>query len=285
LLAPYLKKIPVQIKIGSHALPENRVVFREKREWVKALNVRTSLSVPEALRDLAAGHSEFRWYQALTQKTWSGRLRGLEICKANAAGSTITFKVGQAKQDRADSELRTAFLHALTRPDPMRCGLEESRKIIARLCSVSEHGLEFQVLSGEIPVPINSVTLVPVERNVPCQFPALWWPGDRRRHIDALMRDGRVPWVAELKVASSGQGNNYWEGVVQAALYRAFIKSADWLEDWFKSRDLDRSRCAAALVVPKLQGKDEHERRAELNAVARIFDVKVVEVRWPRGSD
>jgi hypothetical protein len=287
LLAPYLKRIPIRIEIGSRLLPTTPVSFPEKKVWVDALNERAGVILPDSLRDLAAGRPAFRWYRALTEKAWSGRLRGLEICTSDAAGRVV-FEVGQAGQGKPDSDLRAAFLNAMRLRDP---GVEESREIIARLCSDadlaklsshSEHALEFQVLAGQIAIPIGGVSLVPVEREVPCQFPALWWPRDRKRHIDALMRCGKVPWVAELKVSTGGQGKYYREGIVQAALYREFIRAADWMEAWFRSRDLDRSQCAAVVVIPKLRGGQQERLRRNLKDLAAIFDVHLVELAWPQ---
>jgi hypothetical protein len=294
LLARYLEKIPVQVQLGDQDLPLKDVLFREKTDWTEALIARTQLKLPDPLRAIAAGRPSFRWYRALTGSTWSGRLQGLEICWADAVSGIVTFGVGQARQDKADSKLRTLFLRALGRLDPVVAGMDESREILFLLCSdtefakalsETEHAFESQILAGQVDVLIDGDPLIPVEPEIPFQFPALWWPDDRKRHIDALMRRDDVPWVAELKVRSGGQGNYYREGIIQAALYREFIRAAAWLEGWFSSKGLVRTKCEAVLVIPKLRGKEERSEklRRELDALENIFKVRVNEVPWPKG--
>jgi len=281
-------KIPVDITIGSDPLSAERMPFPEKKKWVKALNTRARLTVPDTLRGLTETERDFRWYRALTGKTWSGRLRGLEICTADAPDK-ITFNVGREGKGGQISKQRDAFGRALKDRKLIACTIEESRQNLARLwndaelekeSATAEHAFEFQILAGKIAVAIDDIPLVPVEPNVPYQFPAQWWPGRQKRHIDALMKNGAVPWVAELKVGRS-QGNYYREGIVQAALYRGFIRAADWLNPWFKAKDLDRSQCAAVLVIPELRGGQKERLGQELDDLARIFDVRVVKVKWP----
>jgi hypothetical protein len=111
------------------------------------------------------------------------------------------------------------------------------------------------------------------------QFPTRWGhtAGNAARYLDALLRDGDVPWAVEMKVrGSGGVGGYYRHAVAQAVLYRHFIRSADPLDPWFASRGLNRMACRAAVVVPDLDAQPAW--RDRLRAVCELVDVELVEV-------
>lgn len=101
--------------------------------------------------------------------------------------------------------------------------------------------------------------------------------GNAARYLDALLRDGDVPWAVEMKVrGSGGVGSYYRHAVAQAVLYRHFICSAEALDPWFTSRGLNRQACRAAVVVPDLDGQPAW--RDRLRAVCDLVDVELIEV-------
>lgn len=82
------------------------------------------------------------------------------------------------------------------------------------------------------------------------QFPTLWGHGGKARFLDALVRRGATPLAVELKVATGGQGRYYRRSLVQAVLYRHFIRNAPGLEKWFKAAGLDRMATEGASEYP-----------------------------------
>lgn len=86
------------------------------------------------------------------------------------------------------------------------------------------------------------------------QFPTCWaHTASNARYLDALMRQGNVPWAVEMKARGSGGVARYYRHAVgKAVLYRHFIRSAAPLEPWFARRGLDRTAVRAAVVPPFL---------------------------------
>lgn len=116
---------------------------------------------------------------------------------------------------------------------------------------VDEHALEARLLKGL--VQINADTgLVLDDKAVArgSQFPTLWGQGTQWRYLDALVRRGAIPIAVELKVATGGQGRYYRRSLVQAVLYRHFIKHAPAVDPWFTAGDLDRSAIEGAIGIP-----------------------------------
>ena len=149
-----------------------------------------------------------------------------------------------------------------------------------QLMAGTEHRLEARILRGEVGLETaEGRKLLPVEGECPFQFPARWWPAGRPRYIDLMMRDGEIPWIVELKTGGS-HGAYYREGIVQAALYREYIRWSPILDPWFAEKRLARQRCRALLVVEEMKGKprpvDNHR------DVAREFCVDYLELSQER---
>jgi len=142
-----------------------------------------------------------------------------------------------------------------------------------------EHRLEDQILRDQVklPAPATGETLQPA-LDV-SQFPAVWWEGDRaNRYMDLLLREGDIPWVVELKVATQGQGKYYRHAIGQAALYQTFIRGARGLWPWFEEHSLNAERCRAGIAFPALRGVRAKELSADLRRLAGAFDVAVFEL-------
>jgi hypothetical protein len=96
----------------------------------------------------------------------------------------------------------------------------------------------------------------------------------------------------ELKLAQS-QGEYYLDGVIQAALYRAFIRGATSLAPYFEHYDVDLTLAEAALVVPAFAGPQAAHLRSVLRLAAQDLAVRVIELppaglsqaaRFPQGD-
>ncbi|MCZ2826084.1 MULTISPECIES: PGN_0703 family putative restriction endonuclease [unclassified Modestobacter] len=248
------------------------------------------------------GREELRAYPMLTANPWwSLRLEGLEVGRfrdnygwldVGAVGKT--GKIGKA---------RSAWVEAVA--DPTRVHVTEDSSSIAAAIEAltafagvwlgpvgaarqepdkqNEHALESRILRGDCLVTVNGRRLELLQRdpvvNWGSQFPTRWGhtKGNAARYLDALLRDGDVPWAVEMKVrGSGGVGGYYRHAVAQAVLYRHFIRSAEALQPWFAAHGLDQGACRTAVVVPDLDRQPTWRHR--LRAVCRLVDVELVEV-------
>jgi hypothetical protein len=118
---------------------------------------------------------------------------------------------------------------------------------------VDEHSLEARLLSGLVAISEDDYELILDDHQVArgSQFPTLWGLEKARpRYLDALLRKGTTPVAIELKVATGGQGRYYRRSIVQAVLYRHFIRNAPDLDPWFETAGLRRSEVTAAIGIP-----------------------------------
>lgn len=143
---------------------------------------------------------------------------------------------------------------------------------------VDEHAVEARLLKGLIHYQ-HGVGLVADDHRVArgSQFPTLWAHGGRARYLDALLRRGRTPMAIEVKVAAGGQGRYYRRSLIQAVLYRHFIRSAPALDPWFSAAQLDREHVEAHIALPIPQRWTERfgANLRLLRRVADHFDVGV----------
>jgi hypothetical protein len=247
------------------------------------------------------GREELRAYPMLTGKGWwSLRLEGLEVGRFRSGKGWLD--VGKVGKTGNTGKARTAWLNAVG-DVTLKNVTEEGGSIAAAVTGLSafadawltepdpapkpqrqnEHALESRVLRGACPVRVRSGPLQLLQpdpvTNWGSQFPTRWGhtSGNGARYLDALMRDGRVPWAVEMKVrGSGGVGRYYRHAVGQAVLYRHFIRSAAPLDEWFAEHQLDRAACRAAVVVPDLDKQPKW--RDRLAAVCALVDVDLVEV-------
>ena len=136
------------------------------------------------------------------------------------------------------------------------------------------------VLRKSITIHSEEGILTPICKDYPFQFPALWSPNGQARFIDVLMHIDEIPYVIELKEpACSSPGLGYRHAITQAVLYREFIKKAVELHPWFFEKDLDPTRCRAAIAFPKMRTKPKHQMILKQHKeVAKVFGVEVIEI-------
>lgn len=240
------------------------------------------------------GRPELRAYPQLTAKgQWSLRVEGLQA--ARHAKGVLTLDVGKdGLIDPATHQVRISPARhkwqqatGLTAPLIVRPGDDLSPAVAAlsRFADAwvparhtlevdgkhEEHALESRVLRGLVPLaPTDGSRLQLLDPGEPggdhkdivnwgSQFPTRWGHGGRNsaRYLDALLRDGDVPWALELKAALPGSGLRayYRHAIGQAVLYRQFIKTATPLKDWFDRYGLDQTKVRAGVVLPELQVK------------------------------
>jgi hypothetical protein len=108
------------------------------------------------------------------------------------------------------------------------------------------------------------------------QFPTLWSPTGSVKELDVLMRSANCPWAVELKHHQpAGIATYYRHAVGQAALYRAFIRSARRLHPWFRRRGMEAASCEAAVAVTRAEHPDWDLRLKHVQRLARLFRVHV----------
>ena len=117
---------------------------------------------------------------------------------------------------------------------------------------VDEHTLEARLLKGLTRLDGVDESLVADDALVArgSQFPTLWGHSADARYLDALVRRDTTPLAVELKVATSGRGRNYRRSIIQAVLYRHFIRNAPDLDPWFDAANLDRDAVEGCIGVP-----------------------------------
>ncbi len=226
---------------------------------------------------------------------WSVRLDGLEVGQVGTAIGTLD--IGKTSAAGQMSFARNKWLEISpiggrtfdkTTVEKAACAL---RTLISKFETDGspvldhrqpEHALESAVLRGVVQVVADQGPLVPwsddglVSRG--SQFPTLWTESGRARYLDALLRDGDVPWAIELKVLNGGgSGAYYRHGLAQAVLYRHFIRSAAPVHSWFKHAGTEASQCRAAVGFPKAP-EQAAGRIAALRQLGEIFDVQVIEL-------
>lgn len=238
---------------------------------------------------------------------WALRIDGLEIGTVSTATGTLTVgkpgKAGDGPQRRMFSKVfGQASVSVALEPNQGQLGIPEasarirellrrfrdvdvvgapiSHRTIGGVRVVDEHTLEARLLKGLTHLdPHGDLGLVKGDREVArgSQFPTLWGKGGRARYLDALLTSGRTPLAVELKVASGGQGRYYRRSLIQAVLYRHFIRSAPGLEPWFEEAGLDRMATEAAigLPMPRRWGPAFHNNLKLLRRVAKRVGVSV----------
>jgi ribonuclease J len=263
-------------------------------KWAEDLVRREANALPRLAVELKAKAAvpAFRWYRNVTQNLFSGRVEGLEVCRAQPDEQQITFEIGSPGKNGNESKARKRF-RELTGQSEIAFGpmqLEEAVDLLRRLGSdratgilqhvEREHLLESRILRG-VETGLMPIEAVVPPDDCPFQFPALWSTDDRPRFIDVVGQIKDIPWVVELKAdGAGGQGQYYRHGIPQAVLYRHFIRSAHDLHFWYVNYGLDPHKCEAAVAFPVLRGRDPDpaKLRKEHQDIADLFGVRVIEL-------
>lgn len=262
--------------------------------WMVSLHRQGKIPEPASELEKAVNDRNFKWYRSVTGKYWSGRVGGLEVCKAYFNGQ-FKFDVGKQGKTGNTSKARQAFRDICARNniDPGSFSQSQFKEVASAIRAVAEsrrngvlnkcereHLLESQVLSGELEIVSKSGILKPVCGEHPFQFPALWEPSAETRFIDALMRIGDIPYVVELKEGHS-PGEYYRHGITQAVLYREFIKKAVKFLQWFDKQDLNPKKCRSVVAFPELAKDNKMHQMllAQHRLVANSLDVEIIEIR------
>jgi hypothetical protein len=250
---------------------------------------------PPLVEDLVRGVGlpELRSYPMLKGAgAWSVRLEGLEVGQVGASRGTLG--VGKVSAQGNTSHQRKAWEAATGLPEPFELTastIDEAVSVIKTFAEAwlvptdkphqTEHALESRILRGAVPIRADGRALSLIREddgvvNWGSQFPIKWGPGGSARYLDALLRDGDVPWAIEMKVEGpAGVGSYYRHAVAQAVLYREFIRRAEPLHFWFDDLGLDATQCRAAVVVP---GIKQSKWRSRLAQLCDAFGISLVEV-------
>jgi hypothetical protein len=255
--------------------------------WLDLLCRRDAALPPQLAVDLsrAAPASGLAWYPPFSASRWSGRLDGLEICTIGSKGSAGVLKIGGGK-----SPASSVFAAVANGPEVnfTAANVAAAGKLVARLATerktgglknvAREHRLESRILHGELLLEAEGAPL----EIVAGQFPTRWHIGGPARYLDLLMRRGKsTPIALELKVSPRGAANGlphyFRHGLVQALLYREFIRSAESLDHWFRVHRLRRGSCGAALAFPR-HGSETYWNRLknDIEPLAEALGVHVI---------
>lgn len=216
-----------------------------------------------------------------TADRWALRIDGLQIGIASSTAAILTIgkpgKSGDGRQRAVFIEEAGADTVTVVAENPATGELDvpAAAQLIRRLLRrfravdvrgaplthrenngvpfIDEHTLEARLLKGL--TWIDSEQRLVLDDHVVArgsQFPTLWTdqPKGRAKYLDAMVRRDTTPIAIELKVATQGQGRYYRRSLVQAVLYRHFIRNAPGLEPWFRAAGLDRSAAQAAIGIP-----------------------------------
>jgi hypothetical protein len=267
--------------------------------WSVAEPKGAALQLAESVAD-----DSLRLYPMLSQwrdLRWSVRIDGLEVGRVTEFGGELN--VGRDGPTGARSLARSKWVEVWG-AKPLRFGAKASddshpvataaqtvRALIEIMRDSSgelqhgqpEHRLESGVLRGLVPVRVAGHDL---ELAFPdplvsrgSQFPTLWGAGGSVRYLDALLRQGGVPWAVELKVfGGGGSGAYYRHGLAQAVLYRHFIRTAAPVHPWFERAGMDASACEACLALPRAMAPSVTQRIEMLRRLGERFGVPVVEL-------
>lgn len=255
---------------------------------------------PSSVKELVAAvrHEAVRVYPMLTaQGWWSVRVEGLEVGRMRSAGGWLD--VGKdGKNGDAQSAARKAWQEATSQRSRFPVPADDTASASAVLRGFvdawlgghgpvpgkqNEHALESRILRDAVPLAVDGTDLALIRGLHPIvnwgsQFPTKWGRDGSARYLDALLRDGDVPWAIEMKVSGSGGvGRYYRHAVAQAVLYRAFIQAAKPLHFWFEQQKLDADACKAAVVVPEMTGAQSRW-LPELQTLCAMFDVALLHV-------
>lgn len=282
------EKIRIDVEVDGKHHAGTHPMFLQPRDWLGLLELREGMHPPALALSLfkQAAIDSFRWYRPVTRNAkWSGRVDGLQVCEISHSGKRpLVMKIGKLGKKNDESLARRCFRKIAGKDEVTvkETDLEQAVEILRRIdaaratgalasCEL-EHRLEARVLRGATPVVVDGEWLLPAISDWPFQFPTLWSDSaqDRARYVDVLMAKGEVPWILELKVDSAGRGQHYRHAIGQAVLYREFVRRAKWLHPWFKKKNLDPTKCQAAIAFPAHPG----DQRALLQLAAQ-FDVKV----------
>lgn len=236
------------------------------------------------LLDDAIASDTFEWYATLNGPL-TGRVDGLIVCRLDGRQRGVVG-IGTSKK------AATLFAGATGRAGPLAFSRENWEEAAAAIRGVvaeriaaesplrnldGEHRLEARVLRGAVNVVRTNGIKLDVAL-ASSQFPSRWTVGGRARYLDVLMREGHTPWAVELKTRSGGAGKYLRHGVGQAALYRSFIHQATPLHPYLRDLGVDPAACRAAVAFPKLEGPAAARRTQEVQEVAKLFDVEVIEL-------
>lgn len=269
--------------------------------WPKLM--RAVSEPPPLVRKLVkrVGRPELRAYPMLTKKGfWSLRLEGLEVARVSASGGEL--KVGKDGRGGGQSLARKEWIATVHETKPLRVSdSDDSVEVAVRLIAAfadrwlvsatnsaavlvqNEHALESRILRAVVPLKVGGRRLELIRPddgivNWGSQFPTKWGPGGSARYLDALLRDGDVPWAIEIKVQGpGGVGQYYRHAIVQAVLYREFIKGATDLHFWFERERLDARLCHAGVVIPTI-GAGQQRWRDRLHGLCQLFEVALLGV-------
>jgi hypothetical protein len=291
-------KIPLNIDFQIDFCPKrlearNFAGLKKIQRWMSFLDERDLQKPPQLALRLSelVDDSSFRWYRGVTGKDWSGRVEGLEVCKAGPDLETIRLGVG-TKGKKGNGEARKEFLKIFqqrkeifnTSEIHLVAGiikeLVESRRNRNLNNFQREHLLESRVLRGAEKLKVKGKLLMTVCREYPFQFPTLWAPDGKARYLDALMRLGEVPWAVELKEPNgSSRGQGYRHAITQAVLYREFIRRAKDVHRWFAGQKMNAELCEAAVAFPAMTaGGKQAMLFQQHQKVADAFGVEIVQI-------
>lgn len=268
-------------------------------KYLEAWYKREPTGLAQELLRRSPDAERLRLYPQLSQAAsgqWSLRLDGLQVGLVGESSGTLQVGGTESSSQIAAKTWRMLGGDLAVTPDTLDDAVNRIHQLALSLGDepgelldhgLPEHALESAVVRGDIAVSIGGRPLAPIGADPSriahgSQIPTLWSPDGTVRYLDALMRDGQVPWAIEMKVkAGGGYGAYLRHAVGQAVLYRHFLRSAPAYVPWFAHHSLDPQALRAAVLYPRPTADVQRKiagRIGNLWLIAAAFDVQVVTV-------
>lgn len=260
--------------------------------WCADLCAHDQRTPRRELRAIAAsaGHPVFRWWLTDQPDVWSGRVDGLEVCRATSEAlvlkpaafgawpedvaarrgfreavgrGSLRLGNGQADRDRA-AEILRVLAAARARPGSALYPAAPREREAARVLRGAAH------LADPELGPLRPVLTEPLY-----EIPVLTSPGGTPTTLDLLLRTGRVPWVVAVEVPEGGLLPLGRHGILRALLQAAFVRGAAPVAPWLAKHGLDAASCRPMVAISPVESPADRDRMASLVALGALLGVTV----------
>ena len=226
------------------------------------------------------GHAGLRLHPLLSSPAWSLRLDGIEVGRLTEDGGWLEVDADGAAGAAPGKE-------SLERSVWLSCTggvarVERSAAVLQQFVLAwegssqqpGERSLRAAVQQGLVLSPLTPDPVVVRGAG----FPTKWGLAGQAHYVDAVLRDGRTPWVVEVAAQKGvGVGQRIRHAIADAVLGRDFVHQATALDGWFTGHDLDRTACQAAVVIPEPEPANQHW-EPRMRALGAVFGVDLVVV-------
>lgn len=235
--------------------------------------------IAEALSN-AANRPTFGWHRH--GDAWAGCLDGFEICRIDEHVAILDVP-GPSREQAIFREIAGDLVGPIgLGPDGK---LEHHDQIATIIASADMERADGQFRGSDLEARLSARIMrgasnIPGLDPVVAHFDTRWTPEGPPRLADVIMRDGETPVVVELETSRGARlDESFRHAIAKAVLHRAFIVEARAAQSWFEQRGMRAAECRAAVAFAKLTSARSRGRLADLEAVAEMFGVEIIQVR------